>query len=135
MQLIRHVSAIFYHLYLYIYPKLKNCIWKSQIVLTGIAPIIALAQNAPAEYTGLLTGVTPKVVEWWRHIHQNPELGNRECKTATYVANHLRSFGIEVREKVGVTGVVGSRSCWCFPLTIHDTYSPKTLPKTINIQH
>ena len=49
----------------------------------------------------------PKVVAWRRDFHQNPELGNREVRTAKIVADHLRSLGIEVREKVAYTGVVG----------------------------
>ena len=51
--------------------------------------------------------VEPKVVAWRRDLHQNPELGNREFRTAKIVADHLRSLGIEVREKVAHTGVVG----------------------------
>lgn len=51
--------------------------------------------------------VYPKLIEWRRHIHQNPELSNREFKTAEYVANHLKSLGIEVHTGVGKTGVVG----------------------------
>jgi amidohydrolase len=50
--------------------------------------------------------VTAKVVEWRRHIHQNPELSNREFKTADYIAAHLRSLGLEVKTGVAKTGVV-----------------------------
>ena len=42
-----------------------------------------------------------------RDLHQNPELGNREVRTAKIVADRLRALGIEVREKVAHTGVVG----------------------------
>ena len=51
--------------------------------------------------------VTAKVVAWRRDIHQHPELGNRELRTAKLVADHLRALGLEVREKVAHTGVVG----------------------------
>jgi amidohydrolase len=51
--------------------------------------------------------IDQKVIAWRHDIHQNPELGNREVRTAELVANHLRSLGIEVQTKVGVTGVVG----------------------------
>ena len=44
---------------------------------------------------------------WRRDIHQNPELGNREFRTAGLVAEHLRSLGIEVQTGVAHTGVVG----------------------------
>ena len=48
-----------------------------------------------------------KVVNWRRDFHQNPELGNREFKTAETIAAHLRSLGIEVQTGVAKTGVVG----------------------------
>ena len=51
--------------------------------------------------------VESKVITWRRDIHQHPELGNREVRTAKLVADHLRSLGIEVTEKVAHTGVVG----------------------------
>ena len=44
----------------------------------------------------------------WRHdFHMHPELGLEETRTAGIVAQKLRSWGIEVTEHVGVTGVVG----------------------------
>jgi len=51
--------------------------------------------------------ILPQVVEWRRHIHQNPELGNREFKTADFIEKHLRALGLEVRTKIAKTGVVG----------------------------
>jgi amidohydrolase len=52
-------------------------------------------------------GIESKSIKWRRDIHQNPELGNREFKTAKLIADHLRSLGIEVKEGVAKTGVVG----------------------------
>ena len=51
--------------------------------------------------------VEPKVIGWRRDIHQHPELGNREFRTAKLVADHLRSLGIEMQTGVAHTGVVG----------------------------
>jgi amidohydrolase len=52
--------------------------------------------------------VEDKVIAWRRHIHANPELGNREFETAKLVAAHLRKLGFDkVTEKVAYTGVVG----------------------------
>ena len=51
--------------------------------------------------------VEPQCIAWRRQLHQNPELGNREFKTAKLVADHLRSLGIDVKEGVAHTGVVG----------------------------
>ena len=51
--------------------------------------------------------VEPKCIEWRRHLHQYPELGNREFKTAKLIADHLKKLGLEVKEGVAKTGVVG----------------------------
>ena len=48
-----------------------------------------------------------KVINWRRDFHQNPELSNREFKTAEKVAKHLKSLGIEVETGIAHTGVVG----------------------------
>src|SRR3989442_5667681 len=42
-----------------------------------------------------------------RDLHQHPELGFREQRTATMVEERLRSLGYDVRTRVGRTGVVG----------------------------
>jgi len=47
------------------------------------------------------------IIDLRHQIHQYPELGNREYKTAKLVAKHLRSLGIEVETDIAYTGVVG----------------------------
>jgi len=54
-----------------------------------------------------IEAIEPKVIEWRRDFHQNPELSNREFKTSRKIAEHLRSLGLEVQVGVGKTGVVG----------------------------
>jgi len=48
----------------------------------------------------------PKLIEWRRHFHQNPELSNRETKTGARIADQLRALGLEVQYPVAKTGVV-----------------------------
>ncbi|MFE6099539.1 amidohydrolase [Streptomyces laurentii] len=49
-----------------------------------------------------------RVIAWRRHLHRNPELSNREEKTAAFVAEHLRALGLdEVRTGIAGHGVVG----------------------------
>ena len=48
-----------------------------------------------------------KVIQWRRELHENPELGNREYKTAEKIAAYLQSIGIEVKTGIAKTGVVG----------------------------
>ncbi len=50
--------------------------------------------------------IEQKVIEWRRDIHQNPELSNREERTAAMVASYMRSLGLEVKTGVAKTGVV-----------------------------
>ncbi len=52
------------------------------------------------------SSIDDKVIKWRRHIHQYPELSNRETKTSAYVAEHLRGLGLEVTTGVAHTGVV-----------------------------
>lgn len=54
-----------------------------------------------------LKKVQSKVIEWRRDFHQNPELGNREVRTAKIVAEHLQSLGLQVETQIAYTGVVG----------------------------
>ena len=49
-----------------------------------------------------------QMVAWRHHLHQNPELSQNEYMTASFVAEILRSMGIEVTEGVGGTGVIGT---------------------------
>ena len=58
-------------------------------------------------YNDRIAAVTPTVVAWRHAIHAHPELGFQEHRTAGFVAQQLRSFGLEVHEGIGGTGVVG----------------------------
>lgn len=51
--------------------------------------------------------IESKCIAWRRDFHEHPELGNREFRTAKIIADHLRSLGIEVKENVAKTGVIG----------------------------
>ena len=54
--------------------------------------------------------VSEKVIKWRRHLHQYPELSNREFETAKYITEHLKSLGLEVQTGVAHTGVVAKLS-------------------------
>ncbi|WP_158964353.1 M20 aminoacylase family protein [Chachezhania sediminis] len=55
-----------------------------------------------------LTRLHKDMTEWRRDLHRHPEFGFEETRTAAFVAEKLRSFGLEVVEGVGGTGVVGT---------------------------
>jgi len=50
--------------------------------------------------------IETRVIEWRRHLHQYPELSNRETQTAVYIASHLTKLGLKVQTGVAHTGVV-----------------------------
>lgn len=51
--------------------------------------------------------LTPQITAWRRDIHQHPELGNHEQRTARLIAAQLKKLGYAVRTGIAVTGVVG----------------------------
>jgi amidohydrolase len=54
----------------------------------------------------LATKLAPRLIEIRRHIHAHPELSGQEYQTSAYVAGVLSSYGLQVREQVGKTGVI-----------------------------
>ncbi|CAN5502119.1 M20 family metallopeptidase [soil metagenome] len=75
----------------------------SLLVLSGFAQVnpklqAKLDQQAKEEEA--------KVIEWRHHFHEFPELSNRETNTGKYIADFLKSLGLEVQYPVAKTGVV-----------------------------
>ncbi|MGZ3845337.1 MAG: amidohydrolase, partial [Flavisolibacter sp.] len=82
-------------------------------IIPAIAVVISLsnlnAQQLPLEtqIESAVSKIEPKCIAWRRDFHEHPELSNREVRTSKIIADHLRSLGIEVKEGVAKTGVVG----------------------------
>ena len=68
----------------------------------GFAQVSELKANVDK----MAADMEPRVIDWRHHLHQYPELSNREFKTSAYVEAHLRSLGLEVRTEVAHTGVI-----------------------------
>jgi amidohydrolase len=66
----------------------------------------AIAEVTGAELDAAAASLDKRVIEWRRDFHRNPELANREVRTAAKVAEHLRALGLEVRTGMAHTGVV-----------------------------
>ena len=79
----------------------------SVIAIAAHAAVFCQKQTVADQIHAAATKLEPKTISWRRDFHEHPELGNREFRTAKIIADHLRSLGIEVREGVGKTGVVG----------------------------
>ncbi len=53
-----------------------------------------------------IQNIESQIIDWRRYFHENPELSNREFKTADKIAQHLKALGMEVQTGVAKTGVV-----------------------------
>jgi len=54
-----------------------------------------------------ISAIVPEMMDWRHHIHANPETAFEEVATSAFVAEKLRSFGLEVHTGLAKTGVVG----------------------------
>lgn len=54
-----------------------------------------------------------RVNELWNDLHAMPEVGFKEIKTSSYLADKLRAAGYQVRTGIGVTGVIGTLISGC----------------------
>ncbi|MGD8700657.1 MAG: amidohydrolase, partial [Gemmatimonadales bacterium] len=69
-------------------------------------PLTAVAQTE--EIDAAVERLAPEIIQLRHHIHQYPELGNREFETAKLIAAHLEKLGFDrVETGVAHTGVVG----------------------------
>ncbi len=77
------------------------------LIVLGCNAAMAQQNSSRDLISNHVNKIEEKVINWRRDIHQHPELGNRETRTAALVAKHLQSLGLEVTTNVAVTGVVG----------------------------
>ncbi len=66
--------------------------------------LVSRAHSADLEAS--IKSIDAKVIAWRRDFHQNPELSNREARTAGIVADHLKRLGLQVETGIAKTGVV-----------------------------
>ena len=84
------------------------CVLAFSIALLALACAPARAQvtDLEQEIRQRAAAIESKLIAWRRDIHEHPELGEQETRTAALVAAHLTKLGLEVRTGVGQTGVV-----------------------------
>ena len=80
---------------------------KNLSLLSSIALLTAITSINGQIKDASFDNLESNLIEWRHHLHQNPELSNREFKTAEYITSHLKSLGIDVLTGVAHTGVVG----------------------------
>lgn len=75
--------------------------------LTSATITTAQKPTIESQIETAVSKIESKCIAWRRDFHEHPELSNREFRTSKIVSDHLRSLGIEVKEGVAKTGVVG----------------------------
>ena len=68
------------------------------VIVNGLAAQESIQQD--------IIEIEEKLIEWRRDFHKNPELSNREYKTAKKIAKHLKEIGLKVETNIAKTGVV-----------------------------
>src|SRR5690606_35795512 len=54
-----------------------------------------------------VTDAAADLVRWRRHLHEDPELSNRESQTAAYLIDQLRKIGVDdIRSGLAGHGIV-----------------------------
>lgn len=71
-----------------------------------LAQTVSAQAPISAELEASIEAIESKLISWRRDVHQHPELGNREFRTAKLIAEHLTSLGLDVTTGVAHTGVV-----------------------------
>ncbi len=84
--------------------KLRNLTLAIMLSVPALFSHQAISQESPITISNQLE---KKVIEWRRDLHQNPELSNREFRTAKVIEKHLTDLGLEVQTGIAYTGVVG----------------------------
>ena len=69
------------------------------------ATLLLLAATLPASAADIDAALDGRIQAWRRDLHQHPELGNRETRTAGIVAAHLKALGLEPNTGIAHTGV------------------------------
>lgn len=86
-----------------------HCHHRFTLLLAALlCAVPAAAQSSLSTEIDRRTAAIASKLTAWRHdIHQHPELGYQEKRTAALVAAHLKSLGLDVQENVGgIPGVV-----------------------------
>jgi amidohydrolase len=79
--------------------------------MVAVVSLKAMAQTDIEKLKKNVSNATDKIesqcIAWRRDIHEHPELGNNEQRTGKLIADHLRKLGLDVKEGIAKTGVVG----------------------------
>lgn len=85
----------------------KTLLLGASLMFVAGLPLTSLAaQSLTDRVIDNAAQLEQKAIGWRHDIHQHPELGNQETRTAALIAEHLRQLGMTVETGVGTTGVV-----------------------------
>src|SRR5690606_21903374 len=91
---------------------------KSQWSVNPLPSYIPLGQGGSTDKNEKLKTMEPildkltegkeEMIQWFEHLHRNPELSMKENNTAEYLAERVKDWGYEVETGIGTHGIVAS---------------------------
>ena len=91
-------------------PLLKRHPLLAALALLSSSMVASAAQAGPTDDRAAINAVLDRNIDGlealYRDLHQHPELGFQEQRTAKILATKMRALGFDVTEKVGGTGIV-----------------------------
>ncbi len=76
------------------------------VILLSLTPLFS-KEPLDKKIDKIVEEITQELIDIRRVIHENPELSFQEKRTSALVSNYMRKLGIEVREGIAGTGVLG----------------------------
>jgi amidohydrolase len=86
---------------------MKNILFSYALTLIFLPVYSQKQDKLKADIDELAARYEKNVIQWRHHLHQYPELSNREFNTSAFIAGKLRSFGFEVETGIAHTGITG----------------------------
>src|SRR3978361_996562 len=77
------------------------------LLIVTMLSIITLQAQTIKQVKKMAYADSLRLVEIFKDIHQNPELGFMEVRTSGIIAKELKALGYEVITGIGKTGIVG----------------------------
>lgn len=75
------------------------------VMLAAVLPVTHAQAAQSGSAQAVAASAAPQLQSWRRDLHQHPELGGEEKRTAAIVAAHLRKLGLQPRTGIAGTGV------------------------------
>ncbi len=79
-------------------------------LLLFIFCFLSLVVNSQSDIEKIInqkaSAIEKDLIKWRRHLHENPELSNREFQTMEYINQNIQNLGLQIEKGAAKTGVI-----------------------------